>query len=170
VTVNLASKRVNNDGYGNSEKLSKIEGIIGTSLTDSLTGDGRDNFLRGDDGNDQLAGGGGGDTFLFAFAPDSATNHDVIADFDASEGDIIGLWADAFPDLTSPIDGPLSASEFEAVAGGAATSAATRIVYDTTNGDLFYDPDGNASSGDEVLIAELTGAPALTAAAFEIWG
>lgn len=169
VTVDLGAKRVTNDGFGNSEKLSKIEGMIGTALNDSLTGDGKGNFLSGGDGNDQLAGGDAADAFFFEFTADNATNHDVIADFDASEGDIIALLASAFPAVTSPVDGPLSASEFEAVAGGAATSAATRIVYDTTNGDLFYDPDGNATSGDEVLIAELTGAPALTAAAFEIW-
>lgn len=44
-----------------------------------------------------------------------------------------------------------------------------RIVYDTLTGNLFLDPDGNASSGDQVLIVTLTNKPQITVEAFEVW-
>ena len=46
-------------------------------------------------------------------------------------------------------------------------AAGHRIVYNTTNGALFFDVDGNGATA-AVQFATLTGAPALTAADFEI--
>jgi hypothetical protein len=44
-----------------------------------------------------------------------------------------------------------------------------QFLYDTSNGDLFWDSDGTGELAP-VLIANLTGAPALTEADFEIVG
>ena len=50
-----------------------------------------------------------------------------------------------------------------------AATAAGRIVYDTTTGDLYYDPDGNATSGDAVLFGVLATDPdGLSAADFTV--
>jgi Ca2+-binding RTX toxin-like protein len=116
-----------------------------------------------------MAGRGGADTFVFNNDPNNGSNHDTIGDFNAAEGDRIALRDGAFPALTTGSGNPLGAGEFIANAGGNPTNGNQHIVYDTTTGNLFYDPDGNTSSGDKILIATLTGHPALTAAAFEIW-
>jgi len=50
------------DGYGNSDTLTGIENLTGSSFADILTGDDADNVLIGGAGNDQLSGGSGNDT------------------------------------------------------------------------------------------------------------
>ena len=45
--------------------LQNIEGVLGGSAGDTLTGDGNDNFFRGRGGNDTLDGEGGIDTALY---------------------------------------------------------------------------------------------------------
>ena len=42
--------------------------------------------------------------------------------------------------------------------GAAAHDASDRIIYDTTSGNLYYDPDGTGAA-DPTLFATLTGAP-----------
>ena len=54
---------------------------------DVLFGDLGDDVLWGDYGNDMLAGGAGADTFWIRFS----AGHDVVTDFNAAEGDRIGL-------------------------------------------------------------------------------
>ena len=48
-------------GHAEGDRLKNIEGLLGTSHRDHLTGDGNDNRLVGFDGNDMLNGGGGND-------------------------------------------------------------------------------------------------------------
>ena len=69
------------------------------------------NILVGGQGNDMLTGGDGGDTFTMSYGLSfsfsgwfpmvkwSNSGHDVITDFDASEGDVLQL------DLTGIFDG-----------------------------------------------------------------
>ena len=58
VTVNLATGAAT-DGFGNTDTLVSIEGVTGTNLADSITGDANDNFLRGLGGNDTIIGAAG---------------------------------------------------------------------------------------------------------------
>ncbi|MEH2503731.1 Ca2+-binding RTX toxin-like protein [Bradyrhizobium sp. AZCC 1578] len=60
VTVNLLTHSAT-DGYGNTDTLTNIEGVVGTEFNDVITGDGNDNRLIGQNGDDQLFGGGGND-------------------------------------------------------------------------------------------------------------
>lgn len=169
VVINVAQGRVLDDGYGNSEKFKSIESFTGTHFGDTFIGSKKDDEFKGGDGNDTMTGGKGADTFAFDPPPDSATNHDTITDFNQAEGDRMALYkSNGFPQLTE-IDGGLDPAQFVANAGGNPTTGAQRIVYDTTTGNLFLDPDGNASSGDQVLIATLTTKPTITADAFELW-
>ncbi len=73
-----------------------------------------------------------------------------------------------FPQLNE-VGGGLDAAQFVANPGGNPTNGNQRIVYDTLTGDLFLDPDGNASDGDQVLIVTLTNKPTITIEAFEVW-
>ncbi|MGR3592192.1 MAG: malectin domain-containing carbohydrate-binding protein [Limimaricola soesokkakensis] len=60
VTVNLATRSgVGGDAEG--DRLLKIENVHGSTMKDTLIGDGGKNVLVGDDGRDKLTGGGGGD-------------------------------------------------------------------------------------------------------------
>ena len=157
------------DDYGNAETAKKFEEIVGTKFADTLQGNDGDNTIKGQDGNDFMAGRGGADTFMFNADPNCGSNHDTIADFNAAEGDLIALRDGAFPALTTASGNPLAAGEFIANAGGTPANGNQHIVYKTSTGEVLYDPDGNLTSGDQILIATLTGKPALTAAAFEIW-
>lgn len=169
IVINAAEGKVLDDGYGNSEKFKSIESFTGTKFGDIFTGSNKADEFKGEDGNDTMTGGKGGDTFVFNAAPDSATNHDTITDFNQGEGDRIALEkADGFPHLTE-IDGGLDPAQFIANAGVIPDNAARRIVYDTTTGNLWLDPDGNATAGDQILIATLTNKPTITAEAFEVW-
>lgn len=60
--VDLAANKATNDGFGSTDFLFSIEGVIGTTFADVIKGDALDNWLRGDAGNDTLSGGGGNDT------------------------------------------------------------------------------------------------------------
>ncbi|WP_289043996.1 calcium-binding protein [uncultured Aliiroseovarius sp.] len=59
VTINLVSNR--NKGAAFGDKLRAIEGIVGSSWDDHLTGNNRGNILRGGDGDDKLSALGGND-------------------------------------------------------------------------------------------------------------
>ncbi len=65
--------------------------LYGGKGDDHLFGDRDDDYLTGDLGSDTLTGGGGAD--IFAFVQGSGTDKDMIADFNAGEGDRIRLAA-----------------------------------------------------------------------------
>ena len=80
-----------NDTYSN------MEGVIGGSGDDSLTGNATGNVLRGGEGIDTLTGGNGSDIFDYNALVDAG---DTITDFNKAEGDKIDLH-----DLLQTIDG-----------------------------------------------------------------
>lgn len=171
VIINVAQGKVIDDGYGNTEKFKSIESFTGTHFGDVFIGSKKNDEFKGGDGNDTMTGGGGADKFAFHLRPDSATNHDVITDFNEAEGDRIAFEIagfGSFPGLTQ-VDGGFDPAQFVSNPAGIPTNAAQRIVYEELTGELWLDPDGNASAGDQILIATLTNAPAITAGAFEIW-
>jgi Ca2+-binding RTX toxin-like protein len=72
VTVNLATN-VNVGGDAEGDSLTSIENVIGSSLNDSLTGDGSANVLDGRAGADVMAGGDGDDTYFVNDPNDQVT-------------------------------------------------------------------------------------------------
>ena len=95
VQVDLATGRGRGaDAEGDS--LSGIEGLVGSTFGDALSGDINANLLRGLEGGDTLAGGFGNDTLaggpqadLFVWS--SGDGHDLIEDFGVAAGDRIDL-------------------------------------------------------------------------------
>jgi Ca2+-binding RTX toxin-like protein len=67
--------------------------------------------------------------------------------------------------FTGLATGTLAASAFRANAAGQATDASDRIIYDTDNGHLYFDADGNAGGG-RVRFAILDPGLAMVAAEF----
>jgi Ca2+-binding RTX toxin-like protein len=110
--------------------------LAGNFAGNALRGNNGANLINGADGNDTLTGLGGADSFLFNNLLDAATNVDAITDFSVAD-DTIQLDDGIFTGLVA---GTLAANQF--VVGAAAQDADDRIVYDGTNGALFFDVDG----------------------------
>jgi Ca2+-binding RTX toxin-like protein len=135
--------------------------LNGLAGNDSLRGMGGNDQLYGNVGNDTLAGGTGNDVFVFNTALSNAANVDAITDFSAPN-DNIWLENAVFTALTTT--GTLSASN---MAIGAASTPDQHILYNTTNGWLSYDVDGNGASA-AIHFATLTTHPAITSADFVV--
>ncbi len=147
------------------------DSFTGRDAADSFSGGGGNDTLSGGLGNDTLTGGAGADIFvlgdLFTFSGDpQAPNIDTITDFDAA--DILQLKGDSldslFGNLPKDVLGVQAPGAFFAAPGATTAAAADdRVIYNTTNGNLYYDVDGIGGVAS-IQIATLTGAPALTAA------
>ncbi len=59
VAVNLATGLAS--GAAGNDTMTGVEAVMGTVFADTLTGDGADNVLRGNEGNDSIDGGAGSD-------------------------------------------------------------------------------------------------------------
>jgi Ca2+-binding RTX toxin-like protein len=141
--------------------------ILGSSSANTIDGRGGNDTLNGGLGNDTLTGGIGNDIFVFSTVLNNTYNKDVITDF-SSAADTIKLensLAGHFTALTTL--GALAATSFVANATGAATTAAEKIVYNTTTGALYYDADGSGA-GVAIQFATLgtTTHPTITNADF----
>ncbi len=148
-----------NDNLGGGAGNDSLYGLAGN---DSLNGDSGSDFLLGGAGIDTLRGGANGDTFAFISRTEGI---DAIADFNVVE-DLIRLSASGFPGLVA---GVLPATAFSSGPGIiTANSASIRLIYNTTNGALFFDSDGNGTSAAPIQFATLSGNPALTAADFMV--
>jgi hypothetical protein len=126
-----------------------------------------DNTIVTGSGNDVVTAGAGANTVTLGAGADtlvfnSLTGAETVTDFNVS-ADKIQLSLDAYPTLDST--GSLTSNMFEAAA--AATHATTRIVYDVSTGNLFYDADGSGSTA-AVLIGTLSNKPVLTTTLFTI--
>ncbi len=67
--ANLATQSIANDGFGNAEAMTSIEGLgFGTLFADTLLGDNNANRLLGDAG-DTIRGRGGDDSLVIAAVP-----------------------------------------------------------------------------------------------------
>lgn len=82
VTVSLDTGRGSGGAAG--DRLTDIEGLIGSAFDDRLIGNSADNILEGGAGDDRLTGGGGRDSFVFKLAY-GGTGIDRITDFDRDD-------------------------------------------------------------------------------------
>jgi serralysin len=106
-----------------------------------------------------MEGGVGADSFVFDTT--LAGGVDVIDDFSVVD-DTILLENAIFTVLAA---GGLAAAAF--TTGAAATTAAHRILYNSANGQLLYDADGNGA-GAAIHFATLDTGLAITAADFVV--
>jgi Ca2+-binding RTX toxin-like protein len=139
-------------GSAGNNILQGLEGI------DHLNGGDGNDKLYGGIGHDVLNGGTGADHYVFDVAP-GAADADTIAGFSSAD-DTIDLLGTKFGGLAA---GALAGSAF--FAGASAHDADDRIIYDSTNGHIYYDADGNGGGAQE-LFATLAPGTALAAADF----
>jgi Ca2+-binding RTX toxin-like protein len=131
--------------------------LLGGDGNDTLDGGGTHANLDGGAGNDVLSGGGdafmtggmGADSFVFKDTGTLST----VSDF-ASGTDKLHFDATAFTQIGA--SGNFTAGDARFFAGVAAHDADDRIIFDSANGRVYYDADGNGS-GFARIIAEVTG-------------
>jgi Ca2+-binding RTX toxin-like protein len=141
---------------------SKANYLTGSSKSDTLKGEGGNDTLSAGTGNDVLVGGGGKDTFFF-FSFAVVADVDTIKDFKSAD-DTIMLPRINYPAIALyNFTGPLPKDFFRASESGQARDANDHILYDTNDGKLYYDPDGNGAQG-RVQLARLDGDPKVIAA------
>jgi VCBS repeat-containing protein len=147
--------------------------LTGNEGNDTLWGEDGADFLLGNDGNDvliggagadELTGGAGNDRFVFDALTTSA-DRDKVKDFVHGE-DIFAMASTIFTALAAGPGGTLSASQFGV--GTQATTASQRIIYTSSNGNLYYDPDGTGAAA-QVQIALLSTKPTLNNTDFTIF-
>jgi hypothetical protein len=152
---------------GTLENLTLKAGYIdaltgqGNSLNNVLTGNEFNNVLKGSAGNDSviggkgkdtLSGGSGSDRFIFKSIGERI---DIITDFAAE--DTIAVSAASFKG--GLIAGTLKPEQF--VLGTSAQDSSDRFIYNSSNGALLFDGDGNGSLAAQ-NIAVLTTKPVIT--------
>jgi len=134
--------------------------LTGNGLGQRITGNSGANRIDGAGGPDTLTGGGGADTFVFRSGLGTG-NVDIITDFNRA-ADTIELENAIFTGLAR---GVLVGAAFMANAAGLAITQFQRIIYETDNGNLWFDADGNGS-GARIRFADLAGGLGLTNADF----
>ncbi len=152
------------DILGGNEAANMIGGLGGN---DAINGRGGNDTIGGGDGNDSISGGvgndllvgnAGSDAFVFNSALGVA-NSDQVVDYVVADD---AIWLENAV-MTGLSAGALAASAF--VSGAAATTADHRVIYNSVNGQLLYDSDGN-SAGVAVLIATIGAGLSITAGEF----
>jgi serralysin len=138
--------------------------LFGNEGKDALIGNAGNDILNGGVGDDVLTGGKGKDRFIFGDSTPFNTASlgvDRINDFKPGE-DLIGLSKAAFPNLGNDFFGTVTD---DALVG----SSAAAIVYNTSNGSLFYNPNGvDSGLGTGGQFTSIFGQPTLSAQDFTL--
>jgi Ca2+-binding RTX toxin-like protein len=171
----------NDDLFGeqeNGKPLLKTAGndiIYGGIGDDNIFGDGAtvgdvgsDDILNGGSGSDNLTGGKGRDYFMYENLPNGDV--DNIFDFSSAEADEIVLNKFIFTSLNGEIGSRLGITDFAVVSSNSDVDKnAAIIVYNSSNGNLFYNPDGSGIGGSQQF-AELINKALLSGKDFRIDG
>jgi Ca2+-binding RTX toxin-like protein len=156
------------DGLGGTDLLfggSGDDAIHGGTANDDLIGEEGNDLLSGGAGNDFLRSDMGNDRFLFDVAP-GASNSDLLHDFDP-EFDKIVLDGAVHAGIGQSGNFAPDDERFAANTSGSAQDASDRVIYNTANGDLWYDADGNGA-GAAQLIGRVREVTTLSAANIEV--
>jgi len=150
-------------GYDSLEGLDGNDSLGGGVGNDVLDGGAGGDTLNGQAGKDTLTGGTGQDKFVISTTP-SATNTDIITDFNVAD-DTIVLENAIFTALTQT--GQLAASAFKLLGTGGTIDADDHILYHGITGAVTYDSDG-AGGAAAVYIALIGKGLIVTAADFTV--
>jgi len=151
------------DGSDTLDGRDGADTLYGGTWKDTLKGGTGDDWLYGGLGNDSLNGGAGQDHFVFDTALNASGNVDGFVDFNVADDTMElsqAIFAAAGP------TGTLAANAF--YTGTAANTADDRIIYDSANGNIYYDADGTGA-GAQVLFAHVTAGLVLSEADFHIF-
>ncbi len=136
--------------------------LTGNSIGQTVRGNAGSNVIDGKGGADTLTGFGGKDFFVFSSAIGASS--DTVTDFNVAD-DTIRLENAIFTKLATT--GVLNSGLFRSNSTGTAVDGNDYVLYDNTDGKLYYDADGSGA-GTKIHFATLTGAPAITNADFVV--
>ena len=143
VTVDLAASTA--DGHGH-DTLVDVESVVGSRYSDTLRGDGHDNWLTGRQGDDLLDGRGGSDVASFAYAASGVTVR--LEDAAGSgQGHALGEGADTLLD----IEGAVGSAFSDILAGTAGANWLSGGAGDDTLRGLDGDDQLFGGAGDDRL-------------------
>jgi len=147
-----------------------ITGTTGTAGNDNLVGGSGNDTLLGLGGQDTLTGGLGADKFRFNSPSEGI---DTITDFNPTQGDKIELSQEGFKNGSNWAIFPVSLTDNTLLQwgfslGSAATDSSHRIIYNPTNGGLYFDPDGTGSTA-QTQFAQLSTGLSLTNQSFTVF-
>ncbi|WP_434613186.1 hypothetical protein [Tabrizicola sp. M-4] len=177
--VNMArvSGQVRNDGHGNIETLVSIEDLWGTRFGDAFTGNGVDNFLFGDAGNDTLVGGAGNDTLEGGAGFDRLTGGLGADSFRFSNRfSDDAPWGDTITDFVSGTDRLMfDTADFAGMdanlrfrnGNSAGTAGESWFYFNSADRRLYWDADGQGGAA-AIVVATLTGVTSLAASDFDL--
>ena len=143
VTVDLAASTA--DGHGH-DTLVDVESVVGSRYSDTLRGDGHDNWLTGRQGDDLLDGRGGSDVASFAYAASgvSVRLEDAAG---SGQGHALGEGADTLLD----IEGAVGSAFSDILAGTAGANWLSGGAGDDTLRGLDGDDQLFGGAGDDRL-------------------
>jgi Ca2+-binding RTX toxin-like protein len=121
--------------------------VIGNAAANYLFGSAASDFIDGQGGADYLSGGAGADRFRFSTAL-GVGNADRVADFAHGIDDLLLISS-----IFSSVGAALDATELRF--GTVAIDANDYVIYNSANGQLFYDANGSAAGG-QILFATVT--------------
>jgi hypothetical protein len=139
--------RAGNDALDGGSDNDRLYGSFGD---DVLSGGSGNDRLYGESGADTLRSGSGEDAFVYNAVPNSPAGVDTILDFSVAN-DTFWLNNKVFTGLGN--NGQLKSSAFWT--GTQAHDATDRVIYDRSNGVLFYDQDG-IGAAEQVVVAKLS--------------
>ncbi|WP_371153237.1 beta strand repeat-containing protein [Jannaschia sp. 2305UL9-9] len=154
ITVDLNLTAQGGGGAASNDTLVEIEGVVGTSGDDTITGDALGNVIDGGGGNDNLDGRGGDDTIIASTGADTYDGDagvDIV-DYSAFSGAITvdlniaaqGGGGAASNDVLIDIEGVVGTSGNDMLTGDGNANS-----FDGDGGDDTIDAGG----GDDIIIA-----------------
>ena len=155
-------------GGGRLEGLGGNDTLVGGTLWNTLLGGDGNDVLNGRESADTLSGGAGADRFVFDSPPGGGEVGDTITDFLSG---VDGVHLDARAHMQLGTTGRLAASDARFYAASGATAghdADDRLVYDTANGNLYYDADGSGEAEAYHIATLQLGTSAASLAATDI--
>ncbi|NGZ05928.1 MAG: cadherin-like domain-containing protein [Magnetococcales bacterium] len=157
-----------NAGFSDTELIGNTANnlMTGNAGNNPISGGGGNDNIDGGRGNDEVAGGSGSDTVTggpgqdtlsggsgqdnFVISETGSANRDTILDFIAAD-DQIGLSASIVPAVGASV----GSSEFSNQTSSVAGTSGVRLIYNRSNGLLYYDADGSATTRSPTAIANL---------------
>ncbi|MGD9507766.1 MAG: right-handed parallel beta-helix repeat-containing protein [Geminicoccaceae bacterium] len=145
-----------------TDRLTSIQGAVGTDADDTFKGDAGPNWFQGGLGQDTAAGGAGRDLYDFDRVRESlpgSARRDRIEDFATGSDriDLTGIDADA----------AVAGDQSFRWAGTAALSGPGEVGFFTTGGNTIIRASNDADAAAELVI-QLTGIKTLSAADFHL--
>jgi Ca2+-binding RTX toxin-like protein len=147
-----------NDGLNGTPRNDIIKGGEGNDSlhagagNDRMTAGRGDDLLSGGSGADNMHGGAGQDAFLFNTKPDGTTNLDTIRGFSVADDTV---WLENRIFTEAGPEGRLKSSYFWK--GASAHDATDRVIYDSHEGVIYYDPDGIGGAAQVAITHISTG-------------